>query len=76
MLCFDVSLDIMGKSIILFSDKHFWCSKESSRCGGSFEHQKLTLKVIENTILHTTRHGLSVRQSVQFDYLFSCLEVT
>ena len=39
-----------------------------------FKRQKLMLKVIENTILHTVR--LSVRQSVQFYYLFSCLEVT
>ena len=39
-----------------------------------FRRQKLTLKVIENTILHTVR--LSVRQSVQFYYLFSCLVVT
>ena len=27
MLCFDVSLDIMRKSIIIFSDKHFGAQK-------------------------------------------------
>ena len=40
-----------------------------------FRRQKLTLKVIENTMLHNARR-LSVRLSVQFYYLFSCLEVT
>ena len=37
--------------------------EESSRRDGSFEHQKLTLKVIENTIVHTIRP--SVRLSVR-----------
>ena len=54
MFSFEVSFDIMHKSTIIFSDTHFWCLKESSRWDGSFEHQNLTLKVIENTILHTT----------------------
>ena len=31
MFSFYVSFDIMRKSTIIFSDKHFWCSKESSR---------------------------------------------
>ena len=31
MFSFDVSFDIMRKSTIIFSDKHFWCSKKSSR---------------------------------------------
>ena len=68
MFSFDVSFDIMRKWTIIFSDKHFWCSKESSRWDGSFEHQKLTLKVIEKTILHTTRP--SVRSSVRTIPLF------
>ena len=55
MFSFDGSFDIMRKSTIIFSYTHFWCAKESSRWDGSFEHQKLTLNVIENTILHTTR---------------------
>ena len=63
MFSFDVSFDIMRKITIIFSDKHFWCSKESSRWDGSFEHQNLTLKRIENTILHTTLS--SVRSSVR-----------
>ena len=68
MFSSDVSFDIMRKSTIIFPDKHFWCSTESSRRDGSFEHQKVTLKVIENTILHTTRP--SVRPSVRTILLF------
>ena len=68
MFSFDVSFDIMRKSTIIFSDKHFWCSKESSGWEGSFEHQNLALKVIENTILHTTRQGgySDIRRLVPF----------
>ena len=66
---FMFSFDIMRKStIIIFSYTHFWCAKESSRWDGSFEHQKLTLNVIENTILHTTRPY--VRSSVRTILLF------
>ena len=75
MFSIDVIFDIVRKSTIIFADKHVWCSKESSRWGGSFEHQKFTLKVIENTILHTTRPSvrLSVRTILLFVFVCFCV---
>ena len=64
---FDVSFDIMRESTIIFSDKHFWCSKVFTM-RRFFSTPKLKLKVIENTILHTIRP--SVRSSVRTILLF------
>ena len=68
MFSFDVSFYIMPKSTIIYSDKHFGAQKSLHDETVLLSTKKLTLKVIENTILHTT--CTSVRLLVRTILLF------